>query len=122
MNPNKLKVDNLLKITFSRLSVAEKIEIKTLGRPVPNLSITQTSKSRNQEYQRKFSPDIYEKCNWICGCEVRNSLFCFPCLLFGGDINWSKHGIQDLIHLLQKIKVHENSEKHLRNVVNLAML
>lgn len=116
------KVDDLLKISFSRLSVNEKCEIKDKGRPVPNLEITQTSKSRKQIYQRKFHPDVYEKCKWLCGCEIRNSLFCFPCLLFGGDLNWTRNGIKDLNHLSQKMKVHETSEKHLRNVFDLAVL
>jgi hypothetical protein len=58
----------------------------------------------------------------MCGCDVKNALFCFPCLLFGGDATWTKTGVTDLGHLPEKTKKHERSVKHTRNVIDLAML
>lgn len=28
--------------------------------------------------------------NWLCGCDVRNAVFCFPCFLFGREFSWIK--------------------------------
>ena len=46
-----------------------------------------------------------------------NSLFCFPCLLFGGDTAWTQQGIVDLKHLSNKIRKHECSTSHIGKVV-----
>jgi hypothetical protein len=80
---------------FSSISLEEKVEIETLGRPMPNLCIVQTAKgSKDRSYNRYFKQEIYDKCSWICGCEVRNALFCFPCLI----------GIKDVGHLNEYAK------------------
>ena len=71
----KITVDYLQKITFSRLTLNEKKEIKAIGRPTPDLSIEQRSKSRDKEYTRQFNNNVYEKCDWLCGCEVKMHFF-----------------------------------------------
>jgi hypothetical protein len=43
-------------------------------------------------------------------------------LLFGGDAAWTTTWVTDLGHLPEKIEKHENSAKHIRNVIDLAML
>jgi hypothetical protein len=53
-------------------------------------------------YQRKFNPEMYSKHDWLCGCDVKNALFCFPCLLFGDDVAWTRTGVTDLGHLPEK--------------------
>jgi hypothetical protein len=53
---------------------------------------------------------------------MRKSLFCFPCLLYGGQDCWSKSGINDLGHLNGYIKKHSESKKHLNNVLDLSAL
>jgi hypothetical protein len=53
---------------------------------------------------------------------VRNSLFCFPCLLYGGQDSWSESGVNDLGHLNEYIKKHSESKKHLNNVLDLSAL
>ena len=53
---------------------------------------------------------------------VKIMLFCFPCLLYGGDVSWTKNGIKDLNHLSQKIEKHEVCNLHLHNMLNLSML
>src|ERR1700712_950705 len=89
----------LLQTPFSRRSLEDKIQIKTLGHPTPNLNISQKSKSKNHSYQRQFNSNIYKENSWICGCESRNALFCFPCVLFNGEPSWSLKGVTNLAHL-----------------------
>nr|CAH7751375.1 unnamed protein product [Callosobruchus chinensis] len=50
---------------------------------MPDLLINQVCerKAENRSFVRHFSRDIYNKNSWICGCEVANLLYCFPCLL-----------------------------------------
>jgi hypothetical protein len=43
-------------------------------------------------------------------------------LLLGGDATWTKTGVMDLGHLPETIKKHERSAKHIRSVIDLAML
>ena len=42
--------------------------------------------------------------------------------MFGGDLSWTKNGITDLRHLPQKIMKHEQSAKHMNNVIDLSVL
>ena len=109
----------LLQTPFSRRSLEDKIQIKTLGRPTPNLNISQKSKSKNHSYQRQFNSNIYKENSWICGCESRNALFCFPCVLFNGEPSWSLKGVTNLAHLQNYIRRHSENKRHLENVLNL---
>jgi hypothetical protein len=116
-------VDSLLNQPFSSRPLEEKVEIKTLGRPMPNLNIVQTAKgSKDISYNRHFKQEIYDKYSWICGCEVRNALCCFPCLLFGSNDSWSRCGIKDLRHLNEHAKKHLGSKKHMNNILDLSAL
>jgi hypothetical protein len=81
---SKRNVSYLQQITFSQLCLSQKC-VKNHGRPLPDLQIVKTSSSRKSAYQGKFNPEIYSKHDWLCGCDVKNALYCFPCLLFGGD-------------------------------------
>ncbi|XP_063818962.1 zinc finger MYM-type protein 1-like isoform X2 [Pseudophryne corroboree] len=115
-------VQGLKSIQFSRLTLAKQCEVKKRGRPTPLLDIKQRSVSRKKEYTRNFNLDIYKNHEWLCGCDVQNALFCFPCLLFGGDAAWTDKGISDLKRLNEKIKKHTATEKHVNNSLNLALL
>ncbi|KAJ4441471.1 hypothetical protein ANN_11326 [Periplaneta americana] len=108
--------------TLPVVTVPKINKVKLKGRPLPDLNLTQASPSRNSTYVRKFNNEIYAKHLWLCGCEQKNAVFCFPCLLFGGDAAWTRSGVTDLGHLPLKIKKHESSQSHLKNVVSLAML
>jgi len=66
--------------------------------------------------------DTYKKHTWLCGCEVEQAVFCFPCLCFGNETSWTSCGVKHLGHLSSKIKKHENSFDHLQNEVNLKVL
>jgi len=60
----------------------------------------------------------------ICGCDVTNKLFCFPCVIFSrsNEISWSKLGIDDLCHLSAKIKSHEKTQSHINAQLSLKLL
>ncbi|XP_060863559.1 uncharacterized protein LOC132940138 [Metopolophium dirhodum] len=120
---NKNAVQYLIHNPFSTLTYEEQIEIKELGRPTPDLKgLVSKSSKGNKEYTRRFHTDSYEKHTWLCGCEVEQAVFCFPCLCFGNETSWTNSGVRHLGHLSTKIKKHENSFDHLQNVVNLKVL
>ena len=75
------RVQYLKSVTYSQLTRDEKLSIKQMGRPMPNLVITQECKSKGKIFKRQFNSSVYNH-DWICGCEETNKLFCFPCLLF----------------------------------------
>jgi hypothetical protein len=60
----------------------QKIEIKQLVRPVLKRLINKTKKGKN-EYIRHFNTDYYAKHKWLCGCDIKLAVYCFPCLCFG---------------------------------------
>jgi hypothetical protein len=108
MEEQKNSVKYLQNLHFSRLELTEKVAIKALGCLTPNLIISQPATSRSFSYSRKFNPDIYKKYNWLTRCTEKNALFCYPCLLFGGEspgeASWTKTGVIDLKHLNDKFK------------------
>ena len=57
----------------------------------------------------------------MCGCPKKKAVFCFPCILFGGDESWTKTGIIDLAHLHVNASRHETSSAHLNNSMSLAV-
>ncbi|XP_077293770.1 zinc finger MYM-type protein 1-like [Arctopsyche grandis] len=122
MTEAKNSVKYLQRIVFSSLELQEKLIIKALGRLTPDLKISQTARCRMQSYERKFNSKIYNQYDWLTGCAEKNALFCFPCLLFGNDSSWTKTGVTDLKHLSVKIRKHEKSTEHLKNVCNLGIL
>ena len=89
---------------------------------MPQLCLENKQPVKGKDVIRKFKMNIYQKNDWICGCEIKNTLFYFPCLLFGGEPSWSKNGIKYLIHRSAKITKHEHSEGHLKNIFSLRML
>ena len=60
---------------FSQLTLNEKVEIKAKGRHTPVLTILQKSTSRSKDYTRQFNTNIYQKCEWFCGCDEK--MLCF---------------------------------------------
>lgn len=97
----------LQKNPFTRLSLEEKKKIKDLGPDQPDLQIQQQASDRGRSYTRSFTRACYEKRRWLAGCDISNSLFCFPCLLFqsvGTEVLWTTTGVRDLKHLSEKCK------------------
>ncbi|XP_069505521.1 zinc finger MYM-type protein 1-like [Ambystoma mexicanum] len=115
-------VDQLLSKPFSGLAHSEKLEVKRLGPDRPDVKIEQSAKDRGKAYTRTFSMVWYEKKTWLTGSIAKRSLFCFPCLLFGGETAWTKTGVTDLKHLSEKTKRHESCKSHIENILQLRML
>ena len=98
------------------------MQIKEIGRQTPDLSISSRSTSNGKVCIRQFNTDLYQKHDWLTRCDKQNLLFCFPCLLYGGDTAWTQISVRDLHHIHTKIKKHETSVKHVNNVINLSFL
>ncbi|KAJ8941729.1 hypothetical protein NQ318_023325 [Aromia moschata] len=114
-------VHSLIEEPFCGRSLSDRIETKRLGRPTPDLNIVQIVTCKKRSFNRKFNRDVYEKNSWICGCDIRNALFCFPCLLFGGEQLWTRLGLTDLNHLGDRTKKHAGSAQHMKNVVQFTL-
>jgi hypothetical protein len=63
---------------LSSLFYDDKLFVKDLKRPRPAMSNLVISKADGSN--RGFCVSCYEK--WITGSEIRNRLFCWPCLVF----------------------------------------
>lgn len=107
-----------------RLTNEQILTIKNLGRPTPDISLCTTLSYRNKQYNRHFNVKLYKDIPWLCGCNEKNALFCFPCLLLGEvkPSMWTTIGTVDLSHLNQNVKRHERLSWHGSNVVSLALL
>ena len=55
-----VSVKYLQSFQFSSLTKAEKLEVKEIGRPTPNLEIEQRGANKNYTFTRKFSSDFYK--------------------------------------------------------------
>ena len=77
---------------------------------------------KGNSYGRKFNKDYYNKHEWLCGCSETMSLFCFPCLLFGGDDAWTKNGFKNISKISARCKSHEKSTRHIDNIVSFNLL
>ncbi|XP_054289677.1 zinc finger MYM-type protein 1-like [Macrosteles quadrilineatus] len=106
-------------------NIDHRISLKKLGPPRPFMNINQiqnSSKNKNS-FTRKFSPHMYNHADWLCGCSIKNSFFCYTCLVMGvQDRAWTVDGISDLKHLLEKVKKHKTSEKHINASIEYAVL
>ncbi|XP_061476477.1 uncharacterized protein LOC133381407 [Rhineura floridana] len=115
-------VEALLRTPFSTLSSADQCRIKELGPDRPDLRIVQAKLENGREMIQKFSRVWYDRKIWLCGSTSKAAFFCFPCLLFGGDVTWTQTGVRDLEHLSERLKAHEGCERHVANCLKLAML
>ncbi|XP_075232954.1 zinc finger MYM-type protein 1-like isoform X2 [Lycorma delicatula] len=119
---SSVTVRELQQLKFSQLSLHEKVIVKKRGRSTPDLLISQPGISNKKKYIRSFNSEWYQQKSWLCGCEVKNALFCFPCLLFGGDVTWTKDGFRNINKMKEKTEKHEKSKKHVDNVLSLSLL
>ena len=113
-------VDFLLKNAFDGLKLEDKLVIKQLGPDRPDVSITQKTKDKWKIYTTEhFHEHGMMKMKWLCGCSVRNTVFCFPCLLFRsclgqGDIGIT--GVSDVKYFSEVAKKHTQA-KHIYSVL-----
>ena len=70
---------------------------------------------------RTFLSTWFDKKSWLTACDERKSLFCFCCLLFGGESLWTNKDCNDLKHLSERISKHECSKAHMNNCVSSQM-
>ena len=119
-------IERILRLqSENKLSHDEKLLIKNVGPPRPDLDIAVSSKVKDKLVHRKFNKTMYQSEWWLCGCNAKNALFCFVCTLMNnGDVDkaWTETGITDLKHLGEKVKKHRSSKKHLNLNVSFAVL
>ena len=116
-------VDEILALkSAGALNYEQWLEKKESGRPKPNMNLQQTTNDRGKDIQRYFRQSMYELCDWICGCSVRNAFFCYPCLLFSNDVIWAKNGVTDIKHLKVKISKRASSTTHINCSISYASL
>jgi hypothetical protein len=108
-------VDYLLKHPFNTLSDVEQLIVTNLGPDQPDIAITQIHKTQTRHFNARW----YERKPWLTASESRKTFFCFSCLLFGGDLSWTCKGVKDLKHLSERVKYHENTSRHKRNILKL---
>ena len=114
-----MEEDLILKLrNFSKLSFQSKVNILKKGRPIPDLkNLLQTTGQK--KVNRSFHKEWYTRKEWLCGCALRNSLFCYPCLLFSTSDNvWTKTGFCDLKNLPRSLSKHEKSNIHIQSQIS----
>lgn len=109
------------------MSDEEKLNLIRQGRPMPDLNLEQQCMRKNQarSFIRHFSRDTYDRIEWLCGCNVMNTLHCFPCLLFSDPLRediWIQKGMKDLTHLAASGRSHESSKSHLTACIDMNLL
>ncbi|KAL4142958.1 hypothetical protein QTP88_005346 [Uroleucon formosanum] len=103
-------IEFLLTSGFNALTYEQKNQIK-LNRPTPHLLLT----CQDGKYIRTFQKNWYNKFPWLTGCDKRNKVFCFTCVIFGGEKEWSVNGLSSIKNFLRKSEKHAISQKHLTN-------
>jgi hypothetical protein len=102
---------------FAAWSYEEKCAAKN-RRPTPHLDVKIVDGKQN----RKFQDSWYSKYPWLTGCARSKNLFCYVCILFGGETKWTLHGIAVTKNFVRKAEKHQNSRKHLQNYQNYCLL
>ncbi|XP_068207398.1 zinc finger MYM-type protein 1-like [Palaemon carinicauda] len=96
---------------FANLPRQDKLLILKKGRPKPDLK--DLKQQKGTKVVRKFRTSFYSKKEWLCGCNVTNRLYCFPCLLFSeSDSVWRTTGFYDLNNIHMASSKHERSLFH----------
>ena len=99
-------VSNLLRKSLTSRNVAEQKLMVREPRPMPQLQL--------KTGLRMFQGEWYAKKDWLCGSEEKNSLFCWPCLLFrpgGFPILYRDRILMQ--NILSDCKKHKKSRFHL---------
>ncbi len=66
------KIFSLFSTQNNKLTHEQRLRLKDDGRPCPRVTL----KYRSCEA-------VYQDFSWICGCEEKNTYFCWPCLVMG---------------------------------------
>lgn len=109
-----MEKQNLLDILFANncntLTESQKYELK-LNRPTPHLKL----EHNEGNFSRKFQFSWYSKYHWLTGCDQRDKMYCFVCLMFGGEKQWTVDGISLIKNFIRQAEKHSISRKHLMN-------
>lgn len=89
------------------------MKIKALGRPTTVINLKAQVNLKTRRSVRAFNSDLFDEYPWLCACDARNAVFCFPCVLFGGNRNWAETGITDLQRIEKQIKDHSSNKVHI---------
>jgi hypothetical protein len=116
-------VDFLInKCRFCKLSYEDKIYIKQLKRPCPDLSKTLVTTGKQN---RAFNNSWYGKYDWLVGSKLLKKLFCWPCILFvfvtNNETVWTKTGYSDLKNLGRALEKHNKSKEHIASACKLVL-
>ncbi|XP_063804876.1 zinc finger MYM-type protein 1-like [Pseudophryne corroboree] len=118
--PAKIDNDVIARLkSFSKLDTKGKQEVIKNGRPVPELKGL-LQKAERKKITRSFHVEWYQRKDWLCGCVLKNRLYCFPCLLFSTIDNvWTNTGFCDLKNLPRSLSKHEKSSVHIQSQIAL---
>ena len=113
-------VDNILAHPFPTLNFTEKQKIISSGRAIPQVNIVQElpRKSGKPTY-RKFKRSYFDLHQWLTACPKRQSLFCFPCLLFSVLKSVWRSGYSNLNNFGKDAVYHEATKAHKSAVLAL---
>lgn len=128
----RVTVDALLLYPFPSRTRQQKVECVLQGKPrpaLPNLISVETktsadsSEGNNSKFVIVFDKASYDHVDWLTGCDVRQALFCWPCVLFRSahEDSWNKIGLNDLNNLGEKIKHHERGLLHIQSMLDLQL-
>ena len=109
-----LDVDQLLALRFNLLSVEDKVAVRERGRPTPDLNMYEEAQSNGKKYKRGFNRSFYDQFDWLSGCDRRNALFCFPCLMVKGiRSKFCNEGYTSLGGVQKAMGDHDKSKPHI---------
>ncbi|KAL2083806.1 hypothetical protein ACEWY4_021579 [Coilia grayii] len=116
MEPNDI-VHVLLNSPFHSLDYAEKVRVKSAGRPLPKIAI----KKPNGKVSA-VNATWYERYKWLTASSTTNRLYCWPCLLMGKSQTWSVEGFADIKNLDRATKRHDKCKDHVGAAIRLGLL
>lgn len=94
---------------FSLLTLEEKLQLKN-SQKRPDLKLSQ----KDGKTVRHFNVNWYTTFTWLTGSVATNKVYCFPCVLFGGDdSSWAKDGVDIIKNFVIKANKHASSKKHI---------
>lgn len=117
-----ITVSDLLRAPFNSRSQRDKIQIVLGDKPRPLLKLSGVKLTENNGIIcEDFKTSAYDKISWLTGCERKNNMFCWPCLLFGLPSIWNSTGFSDIMLLTDEALEHEKSLAHLEAVKKMYM-
>ena len=104
---NRDIVTELIERSFLPRGIVEQKLTLQQNCPLPKLEI--------RRHERLFRQEWYTKKDWMCGSESRQSLFCWPCLLFrpGTSPSWTITGYKNMRGFLSDCQKHEKAKSHM---------